>query len=108
MIPYFSGQCADSRLSFEFITTQANGLFLYNGPLVNPAQQEGVTDFIAIWLENGYVHARVNLGDADVDLAVTDATGATAVNDGQWHTVEFIREHKVCAKSKTSCKYSIQ
>ena len=78
------------------MTSQLDGLLLYNGPLGNPDQQLDVTDFIAIWFVNGYVHARVNLGDADVDLAVTDATGATAVNDGQWHTVEFIREQKVC------------
>ena len=46
-------QCEDSVTSIEILSERASGLIFYNGP-VSKARRDDPTDYIALWLEDGY------------------------------------------------------
>jgi leucine-rich repeat transmembrane neuronal protein 1/2 len=74
--------CKDSRLRFDFKTTQTNGLLLY-------ADDGGKYDFFEMRLLEGRVNLRLNIVDGR-DGAVKLEMG-TDLADNKWHTVEVRR-----------------
>ena len=46
-------QCEDSITSIEFLSSRSVGLIFYNGPVSQPGRYDP-TDYIALWLEDGY------------------------------------------------------
>lgn len=70
-------------MSFEFITTAANGLILYNGPM---SDADMGPDFISCELEGAKPRVRLNLGDGEADITVNSPD----LNDGMWHTLEIV------------------
>ena len=76
------------RISFEFATNSASGVLLYNGPFSDAEPQN---DYIAVYLQGGEPRARINLGGGEVLLQVTGRT----LNDGNWHSLEIIKQNQV-------------
>lgn len=78
--------CAESHLSLEFITREADGLILYNGPIVPPKQGEPIiSDFIAIELEQGYPRLLIDFGSGTLELRVKTKK---TLDDGVWHRLD--------------------
>ncbi|XP_023290813.1 neural-cadherin isoform X1 [Orussus abietinus] len=79
--------CDESHLSFEFITRKADGLLLYNGPIVPPEPDEiMVSDFIVIELDHGRPRLLIDFGSGTLELRVP--TNNT-LDDGQWHRLDI-------------------
>ena len=57
-------------------------------------------DFLAFEIDGGYARIRVNLGDVEVTLRLDANTGSTRLNDGNWHSIEFIYDHQVTRSYK--------
>lgn len=101
-----TSQCSNFRLSFEFITTTPNGLILYNGPMSNLAEAPGLRDFISVELNGGKAKARIDLGDGEKVLNVNSAM-AKNLADGQWHTIEIVKEYQTVRLVVDHCEDSI-
>ncbi|XP_076827668.1 neural-cadherin [Brachyhypopomus gauderio] len=82
--------CFQSHISLEFITEEASGLLLYNGPLgpVPPGQRE---DFIALELKDGVPLLSVNHGSGTLTLQLP---APTSVTDRRWHRLDIISDGK--------------
>jgi hypothetical protein len=46
-------------------------------------------------LQGGYPRIRVNLGDGEVTLRLDGAVGASTLNDGNWHSIEYFYDKQV-------------
>ncbi|XP_050321161.1 putative neural-cadherin 2 isoform X1 [Bactrocera neohumeralis] len=78
--------CEQSHLSLEFITKEADGLILYNGPIVPPKQDEYLLrDFISIELEQGYPRLLIDFGSGTLELRVKTKK---MLDDGVWHRLD--------------------
>lgn len=80
-------QCESSHLSVEFLTEQANGLILYNGPVDVP--EIGVSiheDMISLELNNGRPRLIVDFGSGTSEVIVNPPK---ELNDGEWHRVDI-------------------
>lgn len=71
---------SEFSISFQFKTVELCGLLLYNGG-------QG-SDFIAIELQNGYLHFLCNMGE-DTQRVVVNTQ--QQLNDNQWHLVSIQR-----------------
>lgn len=69
----------------RFRTTVADGLLLLQH---KSADVQG--DYLAIIVSSGYVEVSFNLGKEPVDRLYF-LRSDERVNDGQWHTLEFVR-----------------
>ena len=98
--------CENDILRFEFITAEADGLLLYNGPM-DGVDAANVPDFISIELLSGQLRLRIDLGDGEVVLPPSDTTGP-ALNDGNWHTVEVFRSGTVGNGTVAFCQFGPQ
>ncbi|XP_032583511.1 putative neural-cadherin 2 isoform X1 [Drosophila sechellia] len=79
--------CQESHLSLEFITRVADGLILYNGPIVPPKSEETViSDFIALELEQGYPRLLIDFGSGTLELRVKTKK---TLDDGVWHRLDI-------------------
>jgi len=79
--------CQESHLSLEFITRVADGLILYNGPIVPPKPEETViSDFIALELEQGYPRLLIDFGSGTLELRVKTKK---TLDDGVWHRLDI-------------------
>ncbi|KAF5301279.1 hypothetical protein FQA39_LY19101 [Lamprigera yunnana] len=79
--------CDKSHLSFEFITRKADGLLLYNGPIVPPEMEETmVSDYIAVELERGYPRLLMDFGSGTLELRVKTKK---SLDDGDWHRLDI-------------------
>ncbi|CAH1779064.1 unnamed protein product [Owenia fusiformis] len=109
-------QCQDTTLSLEFMTSQDNGLLLYNGPwenvnansLDNPVPQ----DFISVELEGGYPKVRLDLGTGAREMRVQgrDLGGNNVMpklSDGKWHKIDIIKIGQKVHFVVDSCAQSV-
>ncbi|XP_043069622.1 putative neural-cadherin 2 isoform X1 [Drosophila bipectinata] len=79
--------CQESHLSLEFITREADGLILYNGPIVPPKPGETViSDFIALEMEQGYPRLLIDFGSGTLELRVKTKK---TLDDGVWHRLDI-------------------
>lgn len=79
--------CDKSHLSFEFITRSANGLFLYNGPIILPkAYEEILSDFVSVELQNGIPRLLIDFGSGTLELKITTKI---SLDDGEWHRLDI-------------------
>ncbi|XP_070186866.1 neural-cadherin-like [Littorina saxatilis] len=100
-------QCEDSETSIEFITTQADGLLLYNGPLVAPTGQQP-TDFIALELLGGQPRLSIDHGSGSATLTLngrdlSNNQVITSLADGKWHKIDIIRKGKFVEMMVDDC-----
>ena len=84
--------CDNAKTSFEFLTSEENGLLLYNGPM---SDDDVTRDYVAMELSAGLVRARVDLGGGEVILQVE----GQKLNDAKWHTVELYKTVEVSLRS---------
>nr|CAD7600003.1 unnamed protein product [Timema genevievae] len=78
--------CDDNHLSLEFISSNTDGMLLYNGPIVQPEMdQRIVSDFISIELEKGFPRLLMDFGSGTLELIVETKT---SLNDGEWHRID--------------------
>ncbi|KAJ3633105.1 hypothetical protein MTP99_010075 [Tenebrio molitor] len=79
--------CDKSHLHFEFATRKADGLLLYNGPIVPPeADEVMVSDYIAVELERGYPRLLLDFGSGTLELRVKTKK---TLDDGEWHRIDI-------------------
>ena len=52
-------------------------------------------DFFVLGLQGGYPRIRVNLGGGEVSVTMDWTMGAAPLNDGAWHTIEYIYNKQV-------------
>ncbi|PVD20719.1 hypothetical protein C0Q70_18878 [Pomacea canaliculata] len=91
-------QCEDGQTSIEFITTQSDGLLLYNGPKVTPPADQP-PDFISLELRGGFPVLMIDHGSGSTTLTVDgkNANGNAVIStlaDGKWHRIDIIRTGK--------------
>ncbi|XP_026817887.1 neural-cadherin isoform X2 [Rhopalosiphum maidis] len=78
--------CDNSHLSLEFVTRKADGLMLYNGPIVPPEPEETlVSDFISIELDRGQPRLLIDFGSGTLELKVKTKK---SLDDGEWHKID--------------------
>ncbi|GLH00437.1 Neural-cadherin [Gryllus bimaculatus] len=78
--------CDNSHLSLEFITRKADGMLLYNGPIVPPETDETlVSDFISLELEKGMPRLLIDFGSGTLELRVKTKK---TLDDGEWHRLD--------------------
>ena len=73
-------QCQNGSLTFEFETSQPNGLLMY-------ADDGGKYDFFEVKLVGGVARLRLNLGGGTSILSV-----GHNLNNGKWHKIEVHRK----------------
>ncbi|XP_060076019.1 putative neural-cadherin 2 [Ylistrum balloti] len=95
-------QCLRWETSIEFITQNANGLILYNGPLTALSYTDP-TDYIVLQLRNGYPELTVDLGTGALTLYL-DGTGASTLSDGKWHHINIIKDGKMITLTVDHCR----
>ncbi|XP_077979104.1 neural-cadherin-like [Glandiceps talaboti] len=93
-------QCLETRTSIEFLTANANGVLLYNGPLV-ASDLNAPEDYIAIELVQGKPILYINLGSG---TKVVPIPNSPALNDEKWHTLEVVREGQEVTFIVDHCK----
>ena len=89
--------CQEGKTSLQLMTTQADALLLYNGPMTT---DDIVFDFFLLELVGGYPKVRVDMGDGELVLEITGRNEASDVrldplNDGTWHSIELFKNGKV-------------
>lgn len=78
--------CDDSHLSLEFITRKADGLLIYNGPIVPPENDEMlISDFVSLEIERGYPRLLIDFGSGTLELRVKTKK---TLDDGEWHRID--------------------
>nr|CAD7427266.1 unnamed protein product [Timema monikensis] len=78
--------CDDNHLSLEFISSNMDGMLLYNGPIMRPeTDQRVVSDFISIELEKGFPRLLLDFGSGTLELIVETKT---SLDDGEWHRID--------------------
>ncbi|XP_076470425.1 neural-cadherin-like [Babylonia areolata] len=86
-------QCEDSQTSIEFITTQGDGLLLYNGPLTDP-QEDSPKDFLLLQLSGGLPVLHVDHGSGPATLSLSSSPVLPTLADGKWHKIDIVRKGK--------------
>ncbi|XP_048509175.1 neural-cadherin isoform X2 [Athalia rosae] len=94
--------CDNSHMSFEFITRKADGLLLYNGPIVPPESDEVmVSDFISVELERGYPRLLIDFGSGTLELKVKTKD---TLHDGEWHRLDIFWDTETVKLIVDYCK----
>ncbi|XP_077977061.1 putative neural-cadherin 2 [Glandiceps talaboti] len=81
--------CEDFHLSLMFLTNDANGLLMYNGPMMVDSH---ISDFIAIGLRDGDVKLSIDLGGG-IPLNV-GVKSTASLDDGKWHSIDVYKMGK--------------
>ncbi|CAL4064812.1 unnamed protein product, partial [Meganyctiphanes norvegica] len=84
--------CLPTQISLRVLTLQTSALLLYYGPMTSPSKKIGLrhsTPMMALQLQNGKPELILQGEEIDHKLVV-DAT----VNDGEWHTLHVILNHR--------------
>lgn len=63
-------QCEESTISIEILPKRDNGLIFYNGP-VSQLGRDDPTDYVALWLKDGYPFLSVSIVIWAVDTMTT-------------------------------------
>ncbi|ELU14775.1 hypothetical protein CAPTEDRAFT_226653 [Capitella teleta] len=100
-------QCEDGKLSLQFATASGNGLLLYSGPM-RDTEASDMRDYLALTLESGYPVLRANIGDDELTLSISGNNKRgqktlSAMNDGNWHTVEIFKQGKMLSLVADHC-----
>ncbi|XP_069815734.1 neural-cadherin-like [Dendropsophus ebraccatus] len=82
--------CFESQISLDFITEEADGLLLYNGPMASQNRGES-EDFIAVELQNGSPSLAINHGSGSLILKFNKKID---VSDRQWHNLKIVSNGK--------------
>uniref|UniRef100_A0A915AY47 Cadherin domain-containing protein n=2 Tax=Parascaris univalens TaxID=6257 RepID=A0A915AY47_PARUN len=95
--------CTSLNISLQFMTRQADGLLLYNGPMGDNTSygQVEYRDYIIIRLVSGRVEAELMFnGVAPNPIQVA---GSDMLNDGKWHTVALTQSGKTLELVVDNC-----
>ncbi|KAM4026772.1 neural-cadherin-like [Anomaloglossus baeobatrachus] len=82
--------CFESHISLDFITEEADGLLLYNGPMASKNHGES-EDFIAVELQNGSPSLSINHGSGSLLVKFNKKWN---VSDRQWHNIKILSNGK--------------
>ncbi|XP_038077180.1 neural-cadherin-like isoform X2 [Patiria miniata] len=93
-------QCEETHTSLEFITTAAEGVLLYNGPMI-PVTGDMPEDFMLIQLLGGQPKLEINLGSGTLSLSLPATTN---LGDGKWHRLDVYRNGKDVEFMLDRCK----
>ncbi|XP_077127838.1 neural-cadherin-like [Ranitomeya variabilis] len=77
--------CFESHISLDFISEEADGLLLYNGPMASKNHGES-EDFIAVELQHGSPFLAINHGSGSLLLKFNKKWN---VSDRQWHNIKI-------------------
>eukprot|EP00794_Sanderia_malayensis_P018890 gene18890-20792_t len=92
----------EGHLSFEFVTKEANGILLYQGP-VSKIKSSETKDFMAVELVNGKLQIMVNQGDTYRIFKQTIAS-KEPLNDGVFHHVQIYKRGKFIRVTIDKCR----
>ncbi|KAK7483025.1 hypothetical protein BaRGS_00025688, partial [Batillaria attramentaria] len=95
-------QCEDSQTSIEFITTQDDGLLLYNGPIAEVVGDQP-RDFITLQLVSGYPVLYIDHGSGHLRLSLN----SIKLSDGAWHRIDILRTGRNVEMIQDSCKDAV-
>ncbi|XP_048742923.2 neural-cadherin-like isoform X4 [Ostrea edulis] len=100
-------QCENSLTSIEIITTKADGLILYSGP-VTTLDPNAPQDFMYLQLAGGYPELVMDHGSGSVTLTLNgrDSKGVlkmSSLNDGKWHKIDIRRQGKFVTLTVDHC-----
>ncbi|XP_066968093.1 neural-cadherin-like isoform X2 [Macrobrachium rosenbergii] len=94
--------CETPHLSVEFMSTQNEGLLLYNGPLTfHWDRPYPWTDLISLELINGRLQFLVDFGSGMLQLQVN---GTEPLTDGSWHRVDVFWDREIAWIVVDQCK----
>ncbi|XP_056378995.1 neural-cadherin-like [Hyla sarda] len=82
--------CFESQISLDFITEEADGLLLYNGPMASQNHGES-EDFIAVELQNGSPSLAINHGSGSLFLKFNKKLD---VSNRLWHNLKIVSNGK--------------
>ncbi|KAM9308429.1 neural-cadherin-like [Gastrophryne carolinensis] len=91
--------CYQSEISLDFLTGEADGLLLYNGPMSASDHREE-DEFIALELHNGSLFMAINHGSGSIALRFTEKQN---VSDQHWHHVKIISDGKRVKMTLDNC-----
>ena len=74
--------CTSLNISLQFMTKEADGLLLYNGPLRDGSTE--YRDYLVLRLVRGQVEVELSFNDVNVTYA---RILSSALNDGLWHSI---------------------
>ncbi|XP_061183428.1 neural-cadherin-like [Saccostrea echinata] len=100
-------QCENSLTSIEIITTKANGLILYSGPVTN-LDPNAPQDFMYLQLTGGYPELVLDHGSGNVTLTLNGRNSQgqlkmNPLNDGTWHKIDVTRQGKFVTLTVDHC-----
>jgi len=103
-------KCGDSHTSLELMTTEDDGLVLYQGPITELSEGDA-EDFVILEMKRGYPLLRVNLGSGETKLTIDgrDRHGVVRqrkLSDGHWHRVDIFTAGKVLTAHVLCYTYS--
>lgn len=75
-------------ISFDFRTTEPNGLLLFSHGRPQRQGRESKTEYLAIELLDGYLYLLMDMGSGGIKIK----TSNRKVSDGEWCHVDFQRE----------------
>uniref|UniRef100_A0A0N5B1F4 Neurexin-4 n=1 Tax=Syphacia muris TaxID=451379 RepID=A0A0N5B1F4_9BILA len=81
--------CTSLNITLQFMTSELNGLLLYNGPFGNniSASHLDYFDYLAIRLNGGKIEAEYAFNGINKNILQVPST--SELNDGKWHSVSF-------------------
>ncbi|VDD96463.1 unnamed protein product [Enterobius vermicularis] len=95
--------CTSLNISFQFMTSQPNGLLLYNGPMGSnvTAGHLDYKDYLVLRLSGGRLEAELMLDGNATNVAHLDSTAE--LNDNKWHTVALTQIGKTVELVLDNC-----
>ncbi|KAL3997557.1 Laminin G domain family protein [Acanthocheilonema viteae] len=84
--------CTSLNISLQFLTRQANGLLLYNGPMGRDNNTD-YKDYVIIRLVGGRIQADFMFNG--IVANPIQIPGSDTLNDGKWHTVTLSQDGKI-------------
>ncbi|XP_002740242.1 neural-cadherin-like [Saccoglossus kowalevskii] len=94
--------CRESHTSIEFLTSEDNGLLMYNGPMSSYSVLQ--PDYIAVGLVNGLIQLSIDLGSGMVHMEIPESP---RLDDGKWHRVDIYRNGKDVELMVDHCATSV-
>uniref|UniRef100_A0A0M3K3B8 Cadherin-related hmr-1 (inferred by orthology to a C. elegans protein) n=1 Tax=Anisakis simplex TaxID=6269 RepID=A0A0M3K3B8_ANISI len=95
--------CTSLNMSLQFMTRQADGLLLYNGPMGanTTLGQIDYQDYVIVRLVSGRVEAELMFNG--VAANPIQVAGSDMLNDGKWHTISLTQSGKTIELVVDNC-----
>ncbi|PAV84081.1 hypothetical protein WR25_21179 [Diploscapter pachys] len=102
--------CTSLNISFQFMTTKANAMLFYNGPMESTSDPNNApirnvieyNDYIVLQLRNGRLSLQISMNGRDQSALEVESS---ALNDGVWHEVAITQTGKHIELVVDDCKF---